>query len=58
MDEATASVDFETDKLIQETITQEFSECTIMCIAHRLDTIIRYDRILVLDQGKIAEYDR
>jgi ABC-type multidrug transport system fused ATPase/permease subunit len=58
MDEATASVDFETDKAIQKTITTEFSECTILCIAHRLNTVIEYDRILVLDHGEILEFAR
>ncbi|CDH57434.1 abc bile acid [Lichtheimia corymbifera JMRC:FSU:9682] len=56
MDEATASVDFQTDKAIQKTITTEFADCSILCIAHRLHTVIEYDRILVLDQGKIVEY--
>ncbi|CAO3630134.1 unnamed protein product [Mucor hiemalis] len=57
MDEATASVDFETDKAIQKTIATEFSESTILCIAHRLHTVIEYDRILLLDQGKIIEFE-
>ncbi|KAL0086848.1 P-loop containing nucleoside triphosphate hydrolase protein [Phycomyces blakesleeanus] len=57
MDEATASVDFRTDKAIQKTIATEFADCTILCIAHRLHTVIEYDRILVLDQGNIAEFD-
>ena len=56
MDEATASVDFETDEAIQKTIAAEFFDCTILCIAHRLRTVIEYDRILVLDQGEIAEF--
>ncbi|KAG2237662.1 P-loop containing nucleoside triphosphate hydrolase protein [Thamnidium elegans] len=57
MDEATASVDFETDKAIQKTISTEFADSTILCIAHRLHTVIEYDRILVLDQGQIIEFD-
>ncbi|ORY91324.1 P-loop containing nucleoside triphosphate hydrolase protein [Syncephalastrum racemosum] len=56
MDEATASVDFVTDKAIQKTIASEFADCTILCIAHRLHTVIEYDRILVLDQGNILEF--
>lgn len=56
MDEATASVDFETDEAIQKTIASEFVDSTILCIAHRLRTVIEYDRILVLDQGEIAEF--
>ncbi len=58
MDEATASVDFETDKAIQKTISTELSDSTILCIAHRLHTVIEYDRILVLDKGHIVEFDR
>ncbi|KAI9463347.1 ABC transporter [Lactarius psammicola] len=57
LDEATASVDYETDRKIQETIANEFRDHTILCIAHRLRTIISYDRICVLDTGKIAEFD-
>ncbi|GMG40202.1 unnamed protein product [Ambrosiozyma monospora] len=55
MDEATSSVDYETDHKIQTTIENEFSECTILCIAHRLKTIVGYDKILVLDNGEVAE---
>ena len=57
MDEATASVDFATDKLIQSAIQQEFENSTVICIAHRLNTIILYDKVLVLDHGKVLEYD-
>ncbi|KAF9223499.1 ABC transporter [Gyrodon lividus] len=57
LDEATASVDYETDRKIQDTIATEFKERTILCIAHRLRTIISYDRICVLDAGMIAEFD-
>ncbi|ODQ63098.1 hypothetical protein NADFUDRAFT_72210 [Nadsonia fulvescens var. elongata DSM 6958] len=57
LDEATASVDYETDHKIQSTITKEFSYCTILCIAHRLKTILNYDRILVLEQGEVIEFD-
>ncbi|CAH6719287.1 oligomycin resistance ATP-dependent permease Yor1p [[Candida] jaroonii] len=55
LDEATSSVDYETDFKIQQTIAREFSNCTILCIAHRLKTILNYDRILVMDQGEIIE---
>lgn len=57
LDEATASVDFQTDHYIQQTIASEFKNRTILCIAHRLRTIIGYDRICVLDAGQIAELD-
>jgi ABC-type multidrug transport system fused ATPase/permease subunit len=56
-DEATSSVDFETDQKIQRTIVRGFSGKTLLCIAHRLRTIIGYDRILVMDQGNVAELD-
>ena len=57
LDEATAAVDLETDDLIQATIRREFSTCTIITIAHRLNTIMDNNRVIVLDQGKIAEFD-
>ncbi|KAF9182238.1 hypothetical protein BGZ51_004856 [Haplosporangium sp. Z 767] len=57
MDEATASVDFATDRLIQSAIQQEFENSTVICIAHRLNTIILYDKVLVLDHGAVLEYD-
>ncbi|KAF7330282.1 ABC protein [Mycena venus] len=57
LDEATASVDLETDHKIQRTIQTQFKDNTLLCIAHRLRTIISYDRILVLEAGNIAEFD-
>ncbi|KAJ2089515.1 hypothetical protein IW138_003404 [Coemansia sp. RSA 986] len=58
MDEATASVDFDTDERLQRTIRgYEFANSTLFCIAHRLHTIIDYDRVLVLDKGKVVEFD-
>ncbi|XP_062258726.1 ATP-binding cassette sub-family C member 4-like isoform X1 [Platichthys flesus] len=57
IDEATANVDPRTDSLIQQTIRDKFQECTVLTIAHRLNTIIDCDRILVLDAGRIREYD-
>ncbi|KAH8822793.1 P-loop containing nucleoside triphosphate hydrolase protein [Flagelloscypha sp. PMI_526] len=58
MDEATASVDYATDELISQTIRQEFKNSTILTIAHRLRTIIDYDRVMLLDQGRIVEFDK
>jgi len=57
-DEATSSVDMETDQKIQRTIATGFKGKTLLCIAHRLKTIINYDRICVMDQGKITELDK
>lgn len=57
LDEATSSVDYETDAKIQRTIVKEFKNCTILSVAHRLRTIIDYDKILVLDQGEVKEFD-
>ena len=57
LDEATANVDMETDGLIQETIKRKFSECTVITVAHRLDTVINSDKILVLKGGEVMEFD-
>uniref|UniRef100_A0A8C8HLH4 Multidrug resistance-associated protein 4 n=1 Tax=Oncorhynchus tshawytscha TaxID=74940 RepID=A0A8C8HLH4_ONCTS len=58
IDEATANVDPRTDELIQKTIRDKFRECTVLTIAHRLNTIIDSDRILVLGAGMIQEFDK
>ena len=56
MDEATANVDNETDRIIQETIKNKFENCTLLVIAHRIRTIIQSDKIIVVDSGKCKEY--
>ncbi|KAI9208345.1 P-loop containing nucleoside triphosphate hydrolase protein [Polychytrium aggregatum] len=57
LDECTANVDYESDQLIQKSIREDFENSTVLTIAHRLNTIIDYDKILVMDQGVVAEFD-
>ena len=58
LDEATANVDYKTDCLIQEVIRSRFKNSTVITIAHRLNTIMDYDKVLVLDQGRVVEFDK
>lgn len=57
MDEATASIDIKTEETIQKAINELLKNSTVITIAHRIKTILHYDKILVLDQGKISEFD-
>ena len=57
LDEATASIDVVTEQRILSLIHEEFQDATVITIAHRLNTIIRSDRVAVMEQGRLAEFD-
>ncbi|KAJ8734780.1 hypothetical protein PYW08_014030 [Mythimna loreyi] len=57
LDEATANVDPKTDEFIQRTIRTRFAECTVLTVAHRLNTIMDSDRVMVMDSGRLVEFD-
>lgn len=57
LDEATANVDPETDRLVQATIRDKFRDCTVLTIAHRLHTVMDNDRVLLINDGRAVEFD-
>ena len=58
MDEATSNIDIKTEEKIQQIFNKYFIDCTVITIAHRIKTIINYNKILVLDNGQIKEFDK
>ncbi|XP_075556945.1 putative multidrug resistance-associated protein lethal(2)03659 [Dermacentor variabilis] len=56
MDEATSHMDGDTDRLVQSTLQRSFRHCTVLTIAHKLETVLNYDKILVMEDGRVVEY--
>ena len=57
IDEATSNIDIKTEQTILETIQEQLKDCTVLTIAHRLKTILYCDKVLVIEQGRVAEFD-
>jgi ATP-binding cassette, subfamily C (CFTR/MRP), member 1 len=57
MDEATANIDIKTESIVQKLINEEFVNSTVITVAHRLNTVLKSDKILVMSFGKVAEFD-
>lgn len=57
-DEPTANVDYDTERLLHDTIKDELKDCTVLTIAHRMTNIMHYDKVLVLDKGRLVEFDK
>jgi len=57
MDEATANIDFQTEEIIQKALNEYLKDSTIITIAHRIKTVMSFDKILVLEEGNIVEFD-
>ncbi|XP_068900236.1 ATP-binding cassette sub-family C member 4-like isoform X6 [Tenebrio molitor] len=58
MDEVTASVDQETERMIHKIVIEEFARCTVILITHKFDYVLEYDKVMVLDNGSVVEFDR